>query len=97
MANNIISNRGPFEFFHKIGANSSMQDYAKMCILLSIQPQYVTYYDKCVLIKNKFEERYKGSWRVIIFKQYHGATYGNYKDVYMDIGFEDHNFIILNT
>ena len=38
MANNILSNRGLFEFHHKIGANSSMQDYAKMCILLSTQP-----------------------------------------------------------
>ena len=97
MANNILSNRGLFEFHHKIGANSSMQDYAKMCILLSTQPQYVTYYDKCVIIKDKFVERYNGDWRVIIFRKFQGATYGNYKDVYMEISYEDHTFIILNT
>ena len=68
-----------------------------MCILLSFQPEYKTYYDKCKLIKEKFVEKYAGDWRVIIFNQDCGDSFGNYKDIYLYINYNGLSFIILNN
>ena len=40
-----------------------------MSLLLSFQPEYGTFYEKSKIIQKKFEEKFGGNWRVIIFKK----------------------------
>ncbi len=90
-------NTESFSFTHSIGTNDSMKDYTKMCILLSFDLQYQSYYEKCKMIKEKFVEQYGGNWRVIMLKKGDGGSYGDYKNVYIYVTFKGYDFIILNN
>ena len=46
-----IIKKDPFTFIHRIGADSSMLDYAKMSILFAFQPKYKTFYKSCEFIQ----------------------------------------------
>ena len=86
-----------FSFVHSIGSDSSMMDYAKMCILLALQNKSSSFYEKATLIKEKFIERYGGEWRVITFDRERGGSSGNYVGVYLYINYENFTFIILKN
>ena len=45
----------------------------------------------------KFNERYKGAWRVIIFKTGEGDTYGNYKSTYIYVNYNKYTIIIFDN
>ena len=103
---NLLNNgKDPFFFTQSIGADVSMKDYAKMCILLSLQPPYKTKYDICKLISTKFKERYPNfSWNVIIYPRslfvalrsykVDGDFYITYNSYYLDIDYSGHRFVI---
>ena len=97
----------PFFFSEVQGGKESMKDYAKMCILLSLQPPYKTKYDMCKLISTKFKERYPNfSWNVIIYprslfvalRSYNvdGGFYITYNTYYLDIDYSGQRFVIFD-
>ena len=49
--------------------DQSMKDYAKTTILSSIEKYPSNDYNKCALIKEKFEEKYGGVWGCCYFKE----------------------------
>ena len=97
--------KDPFFFNEFKGGDESMKDYAKMCILLSLQPPYKTTYDMCKMISTKFKDRYPNiDWSVIIYPRtlktgssvfnLDGDFYIYYKDYFIDIDYLNDRFVI---
>ena len=60
-----------------------MKDYAKMAILFAINKYPEDDHQKCLLVSEKFEEKYKGFWNCSFIKDGDSATY--YNDYFMKI------------
>ena len=67
----------------KVGFDKSMEDYAKMVILFAINTYPEDDYKKCLLMAEKFEEKYKGCWNSSFIKN--GDTSFYYQDFYIKI------------
>ena len=80
-----------FIFIREVGSiDESMKDYAKMAILFAINKYPEDDYQKCLLVIEKFKEKYKGFWNCSFIKDGDSATY--YNDYFMKIKY--FNFII---
>ena len=87
-----------FIFHQKIGANNSLLDYTKMVILLALQPQQKRLYEKCKIMREKFNERYSDSnWEVIIYYINCGSCCCDYKSVFISVEYDKYNFVIFNN
>ena len=83
-----------FNFKHKIGLNDSMIEFTKMCILLSMSEFPKNRYEEAKLIKNKFDEKYSGSWNCVIYKIGNGDQYSNYHTYFINVDYQGNTFII---
>ena len=88
----------PFIFYQKLGVDNAMIDYTKMTILFSLQPQFENLFEKCKIIKAKFEEKYRDSvWKVIIYLKNSGSCAVDYKNVFISVEYDNYNFVIFNN
>ena len=81
-----------FIFEKEIGADEVMKDYAKMAILFAINEFPQDDHKKCLLIIEKFEEKYKGHWNCSVIKDGDAAFY--YNDYYMKIKYGNYTIKI---
>ena len=91
MSNNYYSNDNPsleFVFEKEIGADESMKDFAKMAILLALNQHPNDDHEKCMLVMDKFEERYKGKWNCSFIKSGDSSCY--FKDYSLKIRYGDY-------
>ncbi len=80
--------------FEKVdGADEIMKDYAKMAILFALNKYPEDDYQKCILVSEKFEEKYKGYWNCSFIKDGDCATY--YSDYFMKIRYGNYKIKIV--
>ena len=85
-----------FTFEYKIGADNEMIEYTKMCILLA-NSEYTGYYKKAELVRNKFEEKYHGSWSCLFVEKNKGQLSSRYDKYYIYVDYNNTNIIIWNN
>ena len=90
--NNYSSSQFIFEI--EIGADKKMKEYAKMTILFAINESPEDDHKKCLLISEKFEEKYSGHWNCSVIKDGDAAFY--YDDYYMKIKYGNYTIKIAN-
>ena len=69
-----------------------MKDYSKMAILFAMNEYPEDYHKKCLLIEEKFEEKYKGFWNCSVIKDGDASFY--YHDFYMKIKYGNYTIKI---
>ena len=84
--------------FEKIdGPNKSMKEFAKMVILLALEeyPNPENDWDKCLLVSQKFSEKYGGKWCASFIKE--GDCTIWYDGYYFKIKYKDYTIKIGKT
>ena len=82
--------KSSFIFEKTEGVDDSMKEYAKMCILLSLEefPSSEDDWKKCKLVDDKFEEKYGNHWCSSFIKN--GDVCFWYSGHYMKIKYKDY-------
>ena len=86
-----------FNFEHQIGADSAMIEFAKMCILLSLNEYPNDYSKEAEFIRDKFKEKYKNFWTCMIYEPGKGYISSFYRDFFIRVTYGNKTFVILQN
>ena len=95
VSKSIDSNFSQFVYEKCIIEDESMKDFAEMTILLALQKYPDDDVEKCLLIKEKFEEKYGGRWGASFIKN--GDSVCHYYGAFIKVKYAGYMIKILKT
>ena len=90
-----IKNTSQFIYERCEVENDEMKEYADMAILYAIQKYPDNDYEKCKIVKNKFEEKYGGDWAVSFIKS--GDMINAYNNYFIKVKYGEYIIKISRT